>query len=52
LACFIHVRTTEVTGDVVRMLLEIIRRIETQTEKHFHKALLRDIKRDVFAALF
>ena len=32
MACFIHVRTTEVTDDVVRMLLEIIRRIETQTE--------------------
>jgi TnpA family transposase len=27
------------------MMLEIIRRIETQTEKHLHKALLRDIKR-------
>src|SRR6266850_2476741 len=47
LACFIHVRTMEVTDDVVRMLLEIIRRIETQTEKHLHKALLRDIKRVV-----
>ena len=45
MACFIHVRTMEVTDDVVRMLLEIIRRIETQTEKHLHKALLRDIKR-------
>jgi hypothetical protein len=47
MACFIHVRTMEVTDDVVRMLLEIIRRIETQTEKHLHKALLRDIKRVV-----
>lgn len=47
LACFINVRTMEVTDDVVRMLLEIIRRIKTQTEKHLHKALLRDIKRVV-----
>jgi hypothetical protein len=35
----------EVTDDVVRMMLEIIRRIETQTEKHLHRALLRDITR-------
>ena len=45
MACFIHVRTMEVTDDVVRMMLEIIRRIDTQTEKHLQKALLRDIKR-------
>ena len=45
LACFIHVRTLEVTDDVARMLLEIIRRVDTQTEKHLHKELLRDIKR-------
>jgi integrase len=45
MACSIHVRTMEVTDDVVRMLLEIIRRIETQTEKHLHKALLQDITR-------
>jgi Domain of unknown function (DUF4158) len=45
MACFIHVRTMEVTDDVVRMLLEIIRRIETQTEKHLQRELLRDITR-------
>jgi hypothetical protein len=45
LACFIHVRTMEVTDDTVRMMLTVIRRIETQTEKHLHKELLRDIKR-------
>jgi Tn3 transposase DDE domain len=45
MACFIHARTMKVTDDVVRMLLEVIRRIETQTEKHLHKELLRDIKR-------
>lgn len=44
MACFIHARTMEVTDDVVRMLLEIIRRMDTQTEKHLQKELLRDIK--------
>ena len=44
MACFIHARPMEVTDDVVRMLLEIIRRMDTQTEKHLHKKLLRDIK--------
>jgi TnpA family transposase len=45
MACFIHVRTLEVTDDVVRMMLEIIRRLETQPEKHLHRVLLRDITR-------
>lgn len=45
LACFIHQRTMEVTDDVVRMTLALIRRIETQTEKHLHKELLQDIKK-------
>ena len=45
LACFIHVRTMDVTDDAVRMTLEIIRRIDTQTEKHLQKELLQDIKR-------
>jgi hypothetical protein len=45
MACFISVRTMEVTDDVVRMMLEMIRRIGTQTEKHLQKTVLRDIKR-------
>ena len=45
MACFIHVRIMEVTDDVVRRRLEIIRRLATQTEKHLHRALLRDITR-------
>ena len=45
MACFIHVRTLEVTDAVVRMMLEIIRRLETQTEKQLHRALLQDITR-------
>ena len=45
LACFIHQRTMEVIDHVVRMMLEIIRRIDTQTDKHLQKELGRDIKR-------
>jgi hypothetical protein len=45
LTCLIHLRTIEVTDDVVRMMLEVIRRLETQTDKHLHKELLQDIKR-------
>ena len=45
LASFVHVRTMEVTDDAVRMTLEVIRRIDTQTEKHLEKTILQDIKR-------
>jgi hypothetical protein len=45
MACFIQIRTMEVTDDAVRMMLEVIRRIDTQTEKQLHKELLRDIKK-------
>jgi hypothetical protein len=45
LACFVHVRTMEVTDDAVRMTLDVIRRIDTQTEKHLEKTLLQDSKR-------
>jgi hypothetical protein len=45
MACFLHTRTMAVTDDVVCMLLEMIRRLDTHTEKHLQKELLRDIKR-------
>jgi hypothetical protein len=45
LACFVHVQTMDVIDDAVRMTLDVIRRIDTQTEKHFEKTLLQDIKR-------
>jgi hypothetical protein len=35
----------DVTDDTVRMLLEGIRRIETQTEQHLRTPLLQDMKR-------
>jgi hypothetical protein len=45
LACCMHQRTMDVIDHVGRMMLEIIRRIDTQTDKHLQKALCRDIKR-------
>jgi TnpA family transposase len=45
LACFVHVHTMDVIDDAVRMTLDVIRRIDTQTEKHLEKTLLHDIKR-------
>ena len=45
MASFVYLRAQEVTDTAVRMMLEVIRRIDTQTEKHFQKVLLRDIKR-------
>ena len=45
MACFLHTHTMAVTDDVVRMLREMIRRLDTHTEKHLQKELLRDIKR-------
>ncbi len=44
MACFIHVRTMEVTDDVVQMTLGVIRRIDTQTEKQLRKELIKDVK--------
>jgi hypothetical protein len=45
MACFLNTRAMEVTDDVFRLPRESIRHLEPQTEKHFHKALLWDIKR-------
>jgi TnpA family transposase len=45
LASLVQVRTMDVTDDAVRMMLDVIRRIETQTEKHLEKTLLQDLKR-------
>ena len=44
MACFIRLRMMEVTDDAVRMMMEVIQRIDTQTEKQLHKELLQDIK--------
>lgn len=45
LACFIHLRASAVTDDVVRMMREMIHRIDAQTEKQLDRELLQDIKR-------
>lgn len=45
MACFAHVRAAEVTDDVTRMMLELIRKIDTLTERQLDRDLLHDIKR-------
>jgi hypothetical protein len=45
LACLIHQRTMDVLDHVVRMMLEIIRRLDTHTDQHRQKAWCRDSKR-------
>jgi TnpA family transposase len=45
MACFIHVRMTEVTDNITRMMLELVRKLATQTEKHLHRELLQDLTR-------
>lgn len=45
LACFIHQRAREVTDDVTRMMMEMIHRIESQTERQLDRELLQDIKK-------
>lgn len=45
MACLVHVRATEVTDDMTRMMLELIRKIDTLTERQLDRELLHDIKR-------
>lgn len=45
LACFIHLRASEVTDDVTRMTIEIIHRLDSKTEQQLDRELLRDIKK-------
>jgi hypothetical protein len=45
LACFIHLRSSEVTDDVTRMMIEIVHRLDSKTEQQLDRELLRDIKK-------
>ena len=45
MSCFIHLRASEVTDDITRMMIEMIHRIDVQTEKQLDRELLQDIKR-------
>ncbi len=45
MSCVIHLRASEVTDDITRMMIEMIHRIDAQTEKQLDRELLRDIKR-------
>lgn len=45
MACYLFVRSTEVTDDVTRMALALIHRLDTRSEKLIHRELLADLKR-------
>lgn len=45
LAAFAHVRAIEVIDDIVRMMLEMIHRMDVCTENQIYRELLQDIKR-------
>lgn len=45
MACYLFVRSTEVTDDATRMALALIHRLDTRSEKHIHRELLADLKR-------
>ncbi len=45
MACFVHIQGGEVTDAVTRMMLELIRKIDTLTERQLDRDLLHDIKR-------
>ncbi len=45
MACYLFVRSTEVTDDVTRMALALIHRLDTRSEKQIHRELLADLKR-------
>jgi Tn3 transposase DDE domain/Domain of unknown function (DUF4158) len=45
LAIFVYVRLAEVTDDVVRMLVEIIQRLDRRSDHQLYRELLQDLKR-------
>lgn len=45
LAALLHGRQMEVTDDIVRILLELIRRIDKKADREIEKQLIRDIKK-------
>lgn len=45
MACFISIRTSEVFDDITRMMMQLLHRIDAQTEQQFERELLQDIKR-------
>ena len=45
MACFVHVRTSEVVDDITRMTMQMVHRIDARTEQQLQREFLRDIKR-------
>ena len=44
LATFVHLRLAEVTDDVVKMLVEIIQRLDRRSDQQLYRELLRDLQ--------
>ena len=45
IATFVHVRLAEVTDDAVKMLVEIIQRLDRRSDQQVYRELLRDLQR-------
>lgn len=45
MACFVFVRTSEVIDDITRMTMQMLHRIEAQTDQQLQRELLHDMKR-------
>ncbi len=45
MACFIYLRAKEVTDDATRMMMEMIHRIESLTERQLEREILQDVTR-------
>jgi TnpA family transposase len=45
IATFVHVRLAEVIDDVVKMLVEIIQRLDRRSDQQVYRELLRDLQR-------
>jgi len=45
LATFVHVRLAEVTDDIIKMLVEIIQRLDRRSDQQLYRELLRDLQR-------
>ena len=45
LACFVFMRTSEVTDEVTQMMLEIIHRMDTKSEQQLDRKILQDLKK-------
>ena len=45
LACFIYIRTSEITDDIVNMIIDLIQKVDTNSQTQLNQKLLSDIKK-------